>query len=129
MAYKYTNPNPKGALIGDCAVRAIAIANGLTWNGAYKMLTDYGFRMKNLPNADAVWSAALKDSGFKRRSIPDTCPDCYTIREFCEDHPTGTFVLGTGSHVVAVKDGNYYDTWDSGDEVPIMYWRKEHGIL
>lgn len=129
MAYKYTNPNPKGALIGDCAVRAIAIANGLTWNGAYKMLTDYGFRMKNLPNADAVWSAALKDSGFKRRSIPDTCPDCYTIREFCEDHPTGTFVLGTGSHVVAVKDGNYYDTWDSGDEVPIMYWRKDNGIL
>ena len=129
MAYKYTNPNPKGALIGDCAVRAIALANGLTWNEAYKMLTAYGFRIKNLPNADAVWGAALKDLGFKRRSIPDTCPDCYTIREFCEDHPTGTFVLGTGSHVVAVKDGNYYDTWDSGDEVPVMYWRKDNGIL
>ena len=129
MAYKYTNPNPKGALIGDCAVRAIALANGLTWDEAYKMLTAYGYRIKNLPNADAVWSAALKDLGIKRKSIPDTCPDCYTIREFCVDHPKGTYVLGTGSHVVAVKKGNYYDTRDSGDEVPIMYWRKEHGIL
>lgn len=124
MAYIFTNPNPNGAKIGDCAVRAVAVANGMSWNETYNILADYGFKFKNLPNADSVWSAVLKDFGFTRKSIPDTCPDCYTIREFCEDHPTGTFVLGTGSHVVAVKDGNYYDTWDSGDEVPIVYWRK-----
>ena len=83
-----------------------------------------------MPNADSVWSKVLKDFGFKRRSIPDTCPACYTIREFCEDHPEGTYILGTGSHVVAVIDGNLYDTWDSLDETPILYWRKEgHGIL
>ena len=28
-------------------------------------------------------------------------------------------------HVVCVKDGNYYDTWQSGDEVPIYAWVKE----
>ena len=72
----------------------------------------------------------LKDFGFKRRSIPDTCPACYTIREFCEDHPVGTYILGTGSHVVAAIDGNVYDSWDSLDETPILYWRKEgHGIF
>ena len=27
-------------------------------------------------------------------------------------------------HVVAVIDGNYYDTWDSGDKIPIYYWYK-----
>lgn len=129
MGYIYTNPNPKKAIVGDCAVRAVAIANGISWDLAYDILTDYGFKMKNLPNADSVWGAVLKDFGFKRKGIPDTCPDCYSIREFCIDHPAGTFVVGTGSHVVAVKDGNYYDTWDSGDEVPIVYWRKEDGIL
>ena len=130
MAYIYENPNPKGALIGDCAVRAVAIANDMTWDDTYNMLCDYGFAMKNLPNADSVWGAALKDLGFTRHTIPNTCPDCYTIREFCRDHPKGTYVVGTGSHVVAVKnDGNLYDTWDSSDEVPIMYWRKEDGLL
>lgn len=121
--YIFTNPNPAGALIGDCAVRAIAIAINLTWDDAYARLVEYGFYMKNLPNADSVWGAFLKDHGFIRKAIPDTCPACYTVRNFCEDHPQGTYVLGTGSHVVAVVDGCYYDTWDSGDEVPIMYWR------
>lgn len=122
--YIYVNPNPRGALIGDCAVRAIAVALGITWDDSYRLLSDYGFMLKNLPNADSVWGAVLMDNGYSRKAIPDTCPACYTIRDFCHDHPQGTFVVGTGSHVVAVIDGNYYDSWDSGDEVPIMYWRE-----
>lgn len=129
MAYRHTNPNPKGMLTGDCVVRAIAIANGIGWDLAYDILTDYGFRMKNMPNADSVWGAVLKDFGFTRRSIPDACPDCYTIKDFCAEHPKGIYILGTGSHVVAVMNGDYYDSWDSGDEVPILYWRKKDGIL
>ena len=122
--YIYVNPNPRGALIGDCAVRAIAVALGITWDDSYRLLADYGFMLKNLPNADSVWGAVLMDNGYSRKAIPDTCPACYTIRDFCHDHPQGTFVVGTGSHVVAVIDGNYYDSWDSGDEVPVMYWRE-----
>ena len=49
-------------------------------------------------------------------------PDCYTIEDFCADHPMGLYVLGTGTHVVTVVDGNYYDTWRSGDEIPQYYW-------
>ena len=63
--------------------------------------------------------------GFKRFIIPDTCPDCYTIKSFCSDHPKGEFIAATGSHVVAVVDGDYYDTGDSGNEVPVYYWKKE----
>ena len=58
--------------------------------------------------------------------IPNTCPDCYTIADFCNDHPYGTYILATGTHVVAVIDGDYYDTWDSGNEIPIFYWQKEN---
>jgi len=124
MRFIYTNPNPKGAHVGDCAVRAIALATGRSWDEAYRLLTDYGFRMKNLPNADSVWSKVLKDQGFIRRAIPDTCPSCYTIRDFAEDHPKGAYIVSSGSHVVAVINGNIRDTWDSSDEVPIMYWRR-----
>ena len=122
MKYRYSNPNPHGALIGDCVVRAISIATNRTWDETYNLLTEYGFRLKNLPNANEVWSEVLKNDGYTRHVIPDTCPTCYTVRAFCRDHPKGTFILATGSHVVAVIDGDYYDTWDSGDEIPIMYW-------
>lgn len=125
MAFIYTNPNPKGRIVGDCTVRALAVALDKSWDKIYDLQYEYGKQIKDMENATHINSEILKDNGFSRHIIPDTCPSCYTIWEFCEDHPEGIYVLGTGSHVVAVKDGNYYDTWDSGDEVPIMYWRKE----
>jgi len=36
-----------------------------------------------------------------------------------------THILALSGHVVCVMDGDYYDTWDSGGEVPLYYWRKE----
>lgn len=80
--------------------------------------------MKNMPNANSVWGAFLKRRGFIQETIPGTCPDCYSVREFVRDYPYGIYMLATGNHVIPVIDGNYYDTWDSGDEVPIYFWRK-----
>ena len=82
--------------------------------------------MHDMPSSNAVWDAQLIHEGFKRSVIPDTCPDCYTVRQFANDHQEGTYVLGTGTHAVAVIDGDYYDAWDSGNKVPIyFYYRKE----
>lgn len=69
-----------------------------------------------------TWQLYLKNIGYKQTLIPNFCPECYTIKEFCKDNPKGKFLLTTGTHVVTVIDGNYYDTWDSGNEVPISYW-------
>lgn len=81
--------------------------------------------MYDMPSSNEVWGAYLKSIGYKKYVIPNTCPDCYTVRDFCNDNPTGRFLLATGSHVIAVIDGDYYDTWDSGDEVPVYYFTKE----
>nr|DAW82566.1 MAG TPA: hypothetical protein [Caudoviricetes sp.] len=35
------------------------------------------------------------------------------------------YVLALSSHVVCVEDGTYFDTWDSGSEIPLFYWAKE----
>ena len=80
--------------------------------------------MKDMLASNAVWSAYLIGQGFTRHLIPNTCPDCYTVKDFADDHKQGVYVLGTGSHAVAVIDGNYYDSWDSGDEIPIYYFRR-----
>lgn len=116
------NLNPISARVGDCAVRAIAKALGVDWEKAYTMLAVNGFAMADLPNANNVIASVLRQNGFRREIIPNECPDCYTIADFCHDNPHGTYVLGTGTHVVAVIDGNYYDVWDCGDEIPAYAW-------
>lgn len=123
--YIHANPNPRGIYVGDCVVRAIAIATGTSWDHTYIMLFLEGFIIKNFGDANEVWGSYLKRIGFKQILLPDNCPNCYTIREFCHDYPYGIYILATGSHLVAVIDGDYYDAWDSGDEVPTSVWRRE----
>ena len=81
--------------------------------------------MCDLPSSNTVWGAYLREKGFKRSLIPDGYPDYYTVSDFARDHPSGEYLLATNGHVVAVVDGQYCDSWDSGAEIPIYYWRKE----
>lgn len=123
--YVHANPNPNGAYVEDCVIRAIAIATNRSWDDIAINLFLQAYVMKNMPSVNKVWANYLRSIGFVQYVIPNTCPDCYTIRDFCMDHPDGVFILATGSHVVAVIDGDYYDAWDSGDELPISVWRRE----
>ena len=120
------NPNPTGRRVGDCSIRAIAKALNVSWETAYAMITANGFAMGDMPSSNSVWGAVLRQNGFYRESLPDTCPDCYTAEDFANDHPQGTYVLGFGTHVATIVDGNIYDSWDSSKEIPQYYWyRKE----
>lgn len=125
MIWQYFNENPYQRSVGDCAVRAVSKALGQSWEQAYVELCLEGFLMGDLPNSDTVWGRCLKNHGFKRYLIPDECPYCMTVARFAEEHPEGTFVLSMpGRHVVTVVDGRYFDSWDSGNEVPEYYWKK-----
>lgn len=123
--WKEYNPNPVARNVGDCSVRAIAKALDITWEQAYALTAANGFAMGDMPSADSVWGAVLRQHGFRRKAIPDTCPDCYTADNFCEDNPDGVFVLAFGGHVATVVDGDLYDSWDSGNCVPQYFWYKE----
>ena len=119
------NLNPYKKSVGDCVIRAISMAENEHWDDTFIDLMVKCFQLKDIPSSNNAWGVYLRDLGYTRHIIPDTCPDCYTIRDFTEEHPEGVYILATGSHVVAVKDGDHYDTWDSGDEVPIYYFEKE----
>lgn len=125
MAFVFFNPNPLRKRVDDCTVRAMCAALGISWEKAYMDLCTKGLTMADMPNANSVWGSYLRDNGFVRKSIPDTCPDCYRIVDFCNDHPEGLFVAGAGTHVLTVIDGQYMDSWDSGDEVLVNFWHKE----
>lgn len=123
MGYKYFMNNPVGARVGDCAVRAISKALGISWEDAYTKLVVAGFQMADMPSSNNVIASVLRQNGFYKESLPD-CNGCYTIRDFAKDNPIGTFVVGTGSHVVAVIDGNFYDSWRSDNEPVMYYWTR-----
>jgi hypothetical protein len=119
------NANPINKRVGDCTVRAISKALDQTWGETYAGLAVQGYTQCDMPSANNVWGAYLRRNGFTRHIIPDECPDCYTVEDFCRDNPKGTFLLALDSHVLAVMDGIYYDTWDSGGEIPIFYWKRK----
>lgn len=118
------NPNPVGRNVGDCAVRAVAKALNTDWETAYVKMASNGFSMGDMPSSDSVWGAVLRQNGFKKEIIPNTCPDCYSAEDFARDNPIGTFVLGFGGHVATIVDGNLYDSWNSSKEIPVYVWRK-----
>lgn len=122
--YRNLNINPLHRRADDCTVRAIAKVLGERWENVYTDLCLEGLRFYDMPSANHVWGSYLKKKGFMRRIIPDTSPQCYTVAEFAEDHPNGSYILALHGHVVAVENGDYFDTWDSGDGIPIYYWEK-----
>lgn len=127
--YSPYNPNPVGRRsVGDCTVRALSKVLGQSWEETYIGLALEGFVRGDLPNADDVWGPYLRRHGFRRYLIPDECPDGYTVADFAADHPQGTYILSMpGRHVVAVVDGRWCDTWDSGGEIPVYFWTKKEG--
>ncbi len=122
MGYHSYNVNPSGKQVGDCTVRAISCALDQDWETTYIGIALEGLLLHDMPSANAVWGAYLRRNGFARRIIPDTCPDCYTVSDFAEDNPDGIYILALSGHVVCIRNGTIYDTWDSGGEIPIYYW-------
>ena len=124
MAYVAYNPNPAGRFVGDCTIRAICKLTNQDWDTVYAGTAFEGFVRKDMPSGNSTWGAYLDRLGYVRRGISDTCPFCYTVKDFCRDHPIGKFLLALDQHVVTVVDGDYYDTWDSGNEIPFYFWTK-----
>lgn len=123
--YRFLNPNPISARVGDCVVRAVSIVTDQTWEEAYCGIASVGLDMADMPSSNNVWGAYLRQRGWRRDLIPDHLSEEYTVADFAIDHPEGSYVVATSGHVVAVVDGIYYDTWDSGREIPLYYWYKE----
>lgn len=122
--WKKYNPNPVRDGAGDCAVRAVAKALDLSWEQSFAKLSFNAFLMGDMPSSDVVWGSVLRQHGFRRFAIPTTCPDCYTVNDFCKDHPQGVFVVKSENHVATVVDGILFDSWPSGDKAAIYFWQK-----
>ena len=125
MAFIFYNPNCKGQHVTDCVIRAICRLENLTWTEAFDQLTALCRQECDMPSSDKMWGKYVSSRGYKKYLIPETVPDWYTVKDFCRDNPVGKFIIKTSGHVIAVVNGDYYDTFDSGDKTPIYFWKKE----
>lgn len=133
--YVHLNENPFGLETGDCIIRAIATALNYNWYMVHDELCFLSRKMGDMPSSNRVWKQYLKNKGYEEFPAQNSCPECLTVQEFCRTHHKGRYILSTAAysqardniyvtstHVIAVIDGNYYDTWDSGADVPLSYF-------
>ena len=123
--YQHYQPNPRKIQTDDCVIRALTKALDVDWDTASVYAIVQQIRDSDLYVKNYVWGNLLLRNGFIKHHIPDTCPDCFTVEDFAREHPQGLYILGTGEHAVAVVDGDWYDTFDSGAMIPIVYYEKE----
>lgn len=117
------NPNPDHKNVPDCVIRAVCIALNKTWEEVYDDLAALGRKEHDVPCHDLLWGQYLYQLGFTPFLLPESCPKCLSIKLFCKMYPKGIYIIGTGSHAVAIVDGDYYDSWDSGNEIPSFFWK------
>lgn len=102
----------------DCMIRAVSIATDKPYSIIHKMLYEEGWRAVR-SRSTGKWKdqieRVLTKLGFQwywesfpavkgqSRITPQTFP-----------YETGRYLLQLAGHVVAVKEGKYYDTWNSG---------------
>lgn len=134
MAHKYFNPNPKVKYdkvtgkpkvwhTGDCVIRAISCATGMSWQKTYEYMCSIGAKLCCMPNDRKAIDTAMKELGFVKVSY-SRGETRDLVRDFARTHENVIAILNLSGHVVCCKDGNYYDTWDCGYKTAYNYWVK-----
>ncbi len=125
--YVYYQPNKKDIKDrqGDCAIRALTKFFNISWLEAFDELVVYARQTQEMVNSLTNIKRLLENKNIKYETI-------YTQRkkvsDFAKENKNGTYVLyikvGFRTHLVAVEDGKYFDTWDSGNKLIYGYWEK-----
>lgn len=114
--FRYYNANEFGHDIEDCTIRAISVAEEISWDKAYRKLSDYA-RERGLMISSVDSIEDYLDSHYERLCIPDT-----TIGEFAYQNPYGTFLVTMSGHITTIKDGEVIDTFDCSDREMWCAW-------
>ena len=118
--YVYFQPNKKDLKdkVGDCQIRAFSKVMNLSWLEAFDLTIPICRELQTCTIFDcdlAKTKIAMGSLGFTYTGISNKKGKKRpTVASFAKDHPKGRYIVSVAHHVVAVVDGKYYDTWDSG---------------
>lgn len=118
--FKYFQPNKKDLKdkVGDCQIRALCKVLELTWLEAFDLTIPICRDLQTYTIFDCdlkKTNAAMESLGFQYTGISNKKGTRRpTVDSFTKEHKTGRYIVKVAHHVVAVVDGHYHDTWDSG---------------
>lgn len=120
-----SNPHPTGKKIGDCVVRAIAIAENKKWIDVYKALCEIGIEIFEMPNAKPTYELYLLRNGWNKQKMPKhQNGKRMKLAEFIDQNPSKLFIANVVSHVATVEKGELLDTWDCSRKCIGNYFTK-----
>ena len=128
--FVYYQPNSKDLKdqFGDCQVRALSKALNISWVEAFDLIIPICREMQTYTifgGTCEIGKESLRKIGFTYSGISNKKGSKRpTVDSFAKDHPTGTYIAKVAHHVVAIVDGKYYDTWDSGQKSMYGYYEK-----
>ena len=128
--YKYYQPNRKDLKdkYGDCTIRALSKALGVTWLEAFELTIPYckEYQCTNIFDMPHDLEAqVMSQLGFKYYGVSNARGSKRpTVASFARSHKTGVYILNVANHEVTVIDGVYYDTWDCGYKSLYGYYEK-----
>lgn len=85
--YRYYNANPMLNNIEDCTIRALSVAEDISWDKAYQILSDYA-RKRGLMLSSVESIEDFLDNNYDRFCNPEI-----TVEEFIKANPYGTFLI------------------------------------
>lgn len=117
--YRNCNPHPQGKNVGDCVKRAITIASEINYHDIAIMLNRFKkeTRTHKFNNGDN-WKPFVEQVLLGEKNQGDMQHEFYghryTVSDFARYWDNCKSILRCSKHIVATKDGYFYDTWDSG---------------
>lgn len=124
--YKYYQPNEKDVKdeYGDCVIRALTKALGMTWLEVFDDIHPISRELQIPFNSKLCYEKYLNNKGFEYQGVSNKKGTKRpTVKSFTKEHDKGIYVLRVAHHLVTVVDGYYFDVWDSGDCCLYGYWK------
>lgn len=109
MHYQYYNNNPFERHVSDCAVRAIALATGRSWDTTYSELSDYA-RSQGITFSEVEFINEYLSEQYPRYC--QTEEKVLTVGDFATLNLPGRWLVTMSGHITCIIDGTIYDTFN-----------------
>jgi len=117
--HKYFQMKYKKDRVGDCVVRALAIATNEDYNSVRNELWNISLDNGDMPNGRLTTDTFLTKRGFiKEKKIKGYCLGNYPVNH------NEVYVVNLAKHMVCLDKGLVRDIWDCRGKYPYNTWRK-----
>lgn len=113
--YRYYNANPLGRDVNDCSVRAISLAEEISWDDAYIKLSEFArqeaITFSEIEFLDKYLSEHYEHFCQERQN------GLYLVKDFLNLKLKGRWIITMAGHMTCAIDGICYDTFDPSNRL------------